>query len=91
MIYNDQDRDVWGSFTWAARPTCTRGRLAEAVEEKLIFVSTILIGEGAHVSNLFYVLPVSGDGFFALNEGIVIPCCPWCGDKISGRRRNNPT
>jgi hypothetical protein len=79
---------VWGSFTWAIRPVCTCGRLADAVEQKLIFVSTTLVAEGEKASNLFYMLPVSGDGFFALHEGVAISCCPWCGDKINGRRRN---
>ena len=78
--------DVWGSFSWAQRPDCSCGRLAAVVESKLIFVSTETIGaEGA--SNLFYLLPVGGDGFFALDEGIAISCCPWCGDKIVGRRK----
>jgi hypothetical protein len=83
--------DVWGSFTWAERPVCSCGRLAEAVEQKLVFVSTSLVGEGEQPGNLFYMLPVSGDGFFALNEGVAIFRCPWCGDPINGRRRNNPT
>ncbi|WP_172122590.1 MULTISPECIES: hypothetical protein [unclassified Devosia] len=78
--------DVWGQFGWAERPVCSCGQLAQAVEDQLIFVSPELVGEGAQASNLFYLLPVSGDGFFALNEGVAIACCPWCGDPIRGRR-----
>lgn len=80
--------DVWGSFRWAERPVCSCGQLAAAVESKLVFVSAETVGEGVRRGNLFYVLPVSGDGFFALDEGIAISCCPWCGDEIVGRRRN---
>ena len=64
--------DVWGNFTWAVRPHCSCGQLADAVEAKLVFVSTKLLGEGDQKTNLFYLLPVGGDGFFALNEGIAI-------------------
>ena len=78
--------DVWGRFSWAQRPICSCGQLAQAVEEQLIFVSPELTGEGDQATNLFYLLPVSGDGFFALNEGLPISCCPWCGDRIIGRR-----
>ena len=78
--------DVWGQFEWALRPQCECGRLAAAVEAKLVFVSPLLVGEAPGRSNLFYLLPVGGDGFFALNEGVAISCCPWCGDKIIGRR-----
>ncbi len=79
--------DVWGHFQWFQRPVCSCGQLAEAVEAGLIFVSPELVGEGEQRSNLFYLLPVSGDGFFALNEGVPIGCCPWCGDQIIGLRR----
>lgn len=82
--------DVWGNFTWAQRPECSCGGLAHAVEEGIVFVSTESAGDGERSSNLFYILPVSGDGFFALNEGIAISCCPWCGDGIIGRRRQPP-
>ena len=78
--------DVWGNFTWAVRPECSCGQLATAVEAKLIFVSPQLVGEGDRASNLFYLLPVGGDGFFALDEGVAIRRCPWCGDEIIGRR-----
>jgi hypothetical protein len=80
--------DVWGSFRWAERPVCSCGQLAAAVENKLVFVSTETVGEGERQGNLFYVLPVSGDGFFALDEGVAISCCPWCGDEIVGRRQS---
>jgi hypothetical protein len=78
--------DVWGSFNWEVRPKCSCGQLAAAVEDKLIFVSPKVVGEGARTSNQFYLLPVRGDGFFALNEGVAISRCPWCGDEIIGRR-----
>jgi hypothetical protein len=78
--------DVWGSFAWDVRPSCSCGQLAVAVENQIIFVSPQRVGEGEKASNLFYWLPVKGDGFFALNEGIAISCCPWCGDKIIGSR-----
>ncbi len=79
--------DVWGSFIWAERPVCSCGQLVAAVENKLIFVSTEMVGEDETRSNLFYLLPVGGDGFFALNEGVAISCCPWCGDPIVGQRQ----
>ena len=78
--------DVWGSFDWEVRPRCSCGQLALAVENGIIFVSPQQFGQGEHASNMFYWLPVQGDGFFALNEGIAISYCPWCGDKIIGKR-----
>jgi len=78
--------DVWGRFDWVLRPQCRCGGIARAVEDGLVFVSEALVGEGESQSNRFYMLPVQGDGFFALNEGIAIACCPWCGDRIVGRR-----
>jgi hypothetical protein len=82
--------DVWGSFTWKARPECHCGHLAQAVEAGLIFVSPTFAQDTDIESNLFYMLPVSGDGFFALDEGVSIACCPWCGDRIKGLRGPAP-
>ncbi|HEV7292931.1 MAG TPA: hypothetical protein VGN79_11480 [Devosia sp.] len=78
--------DVWGAFRWAERPQCSCGELARAVEEGLIFVSDQIIEVSGEKSNRFYLLPVQGDGFFALSEGVAIDCCPWCGDRVIGRK-----
>lgn len=77
---------MWGHFTWKQRPDCRCGELARAVEAEKVFVSRETVGEGATRSNRFYILPVSGDGFFAMDEGLTINCCPWCGDGIIGLR-----
>jgi len=78
--------DVWGQFNWKLRPICSCGELAKAVEAKLVFVSKQTRDVGGSKANTFYVLPVGGDGFFALDEGMTIHCCPWCGDQIIGLR-----
>jgi hypothetical protein len=78
--------DVWGNFSWALPPDCRCGQLRKAVEDGLIFVSDTVLEKGEGQTNQFYILPVQGDGFFALNEGVAISCCPWCGDAISGRK-----
>ena len=78
--------DVWDQFSWKIRPVCRCGEIARAVEAKLVFVSPQVVENDRGATNVFYMLPVGGDGFFALDEGITIDCCPWCGDQIVGTR-----
>jgi len=78
--------DVWGRFRWKLRPACSCGELARAVEAGLVFVSPRSAGIAGIETNIFYILPVGGDGFFALDEGMTINCCLWCGDRIVGIR-----
>jgi hypothetical protein len=80
----DQNEDhIGGNFEWEIEPICQCGRIKEAVEEKFVFVSNFT-DEGF---NQFYMMPVAADGTFFRNSGVPISHCPWCGDKIKGRKR----
>ena len=74
---------VGGGFEWEREPSCSCGRLTEAVRDGFIFVSNISDGG----SNIFYIMPVGADGSLFRSKGIAIGFCPWCGDKIVGHKR----
>jgi hypothetical protein len=74
---------IGGNFEWEIEPTCSCGKIKEAVEEQFIFVSNFVSGD----YNSFYFLPVSSDGFLFRSNGIPISYCPWCGDEIKGRKK----
>ena len=80
----DQKADhIGGNFEWEKPPKCC-GMLKDAVdEEKFIFVSNFTSND----ENVFYMMPVMSEGYFARNNGITISHCPWCGTKITGRKR----
>ena len=78
---------VSGNFQWEKKPTCSCGRLMQAVEEKFIFVSNFVKGQGEDRQNVFYMMPVNADGYLANSDGITIENCPWCGDPIRGRKK----
>jgi hypothetical protein len=74
---------VGGHFKWDVEPNCQCGQLKAAVdEERFVFVSNIT----DHGSNLFYIIPLTSDGTPARSDGIPIQHCPWCGDKIKGKK-----
>ena len=80
----DQNHDhIGGNFEWEIEPDCSCGRLKDAVEEKFIFVSNFT----DHGFNSFYMLPVDSDGSLFRSDGVPIAHCPWCGDKIKGRKK----
>jgi hypothetical protein len=84
----DQEKNhIGGNFEWEKEPKCSCGKLKDAVDEKFLFVSNFVDGEGENESNQFYILPVNSEGFFARADGIPISNCPWCGDKIIGRKK----
>jgi hypothetical protein len=78
---------IGGNFEWEKEPRCSCDRLKYAVEEKFLFVSNIADGQGDNKSNIFYLLPIDSDGFLARSDGIQISHCPWCGDRIVGRKK----
>jgi hypothetical protein len=83
-----QNKDhVWPNFKWEKRPNCKCGMLVRAVEEeKFVFVSNFSDGQGDQKSNMFYIMPLASDGEFVRSDGLPIHHCPWCGDKIVGRK-----
>ncbi len=78
---------VWDNFEWEREPECSCGRLIQAVKEKFVFVSNIVDGESPNEINQFYMMPVNANGFLTRRHGVGISYCPWCGDKIVGRKR----
>jgi len=83
---DQQKNHVWPNFKWAKPPTCCE-HLQAAFEEQFLFVSNFVFGEGDSQTNGVYMLPVTSEGFFARDSGIVISNCPWCGSKISVRKQ----
>ena len=75
---------IGGGFEWERVPHCSCGRLKEAVDDGFIFVSNFT-DKGL---NVFYLMPVQADGALFRNDGVPIACCPWCGDKIAGHKKN---
>jgi hypothetical protein len=74
---------IGGNFEWEVEPSCGCGRIKEAVADKFLFVSNFTDGG----FNLFYMLPVAADGTLFRSDGVPISHCPWCGDKIKGRKK----
>ena len=83
MDLNLKQDHVFGGFRWEIEPKCKCGRLLEAVKDKFVFVSNFT-EEG---QNHFYIMPLDADGDLAKSSGIPIQYCPWCGDKITGRKK----
>jgi predicted RNA-binding Zn-ribbon protein involved in translation (DUF1610 family) len=79
-----KENHVGGNFEWEVEPICSCGRLIKAVEEeKFMFVNN-LVQDGY---NKFYIMPLSADGSLARSDGVAIENCPWCGDRILGRKK----
>ena len=79
----DQNEDhIGGNFKWDVPPQCCDMLLMAVEDEKFIFVSNF-VSKG---ENNFYMMPVTSDGYFARDSGIVISHCPWCGTKITAKK-----
>jgi len=74
---------VGGYFKWDVEPACSCGKLKEAVEDRFIFVSNFTDED----SNTFYFMPLAADGSTFRSDGVPIAHCPWCGDKIKGKKK----
>ena len=74
---------VHGGFEWEKEPACSCGQFAQAIEDKVIFVSNFTVGG----CNLCYFLPLDADGELYRSDGVNISHCPWCGDKIEARKK----
>lgn len=74
---------IEGGFSWEIEPKCQCGQLQIAIKDHFIFVSNFT--EGGF--NMFYMMPTCADGSFAKSDGVPIQHCPWCGDKIKGRKK----
>lgn len=73
---------ISGSFEWETEPGCSCGMLKQAVEDKFIFVSNFTNDK----FNQFYMMPIESNGELFRSDGVAISNCPWCGDKIEGRK-----
>lgn len=83
-IQFDQNHDhIGGNFTWEVEPNCKCGKIKEAVDAQFVFVSNFTDGG----FNQFYMMPVTADGYLIYGDGLPIHHCPWCGDKIKGRKK----
>ncbi|WP_300754990.1 hypothetical protein [Janthinobacterium sp.] len=79
-----QNKDhIGGNFEWEVEPNCKCGNLIHAVEEQFIFVGNFLI-DGF---NNFYMMPVAANGYPIRDNGVAITHCPWCGEKIKGKKK----
>jgi hypothetical protein len=78
-----KENHIGGNFEWEVKPTCSCGLLIEAVEEHFVFVSNLVQDD----SNKFYIMPLAADGSLARPGGVAIENCPWCGDKVLGRKK----
>ena len=78
---------IAGNFQWEKEPTCSCGKLKEAVDDQILFVSNFVAGEGNEETNQFYMMPVDAEGHLVRSKGIPITNCPWCGDRIVGRKK----
>ncbi len=80
----DQAHDhIGGNFEWEIEPNCKCGRIKEAVDEQFVFVSNFTDDGFNH----FYMMPVTAEGYLFRGNGLPISHCPWCGDKIQGRKK----
>lgn len=79
---------IQGNFEWEIEPYCC-DEFKNALDEKFIFVSnfTDSTPEKKGFNILFYMMPVTVDGYFARSDGLAIYNCPWCGTEIKGRKK----
>lgn len=83
----DQNADhVGGAFEWETPPQCCEMLPAAVDDEQFIFVSNFTSGGASN----FYMLPVTASGYLARENGIAISHCPWCGTKITAKKRYPP-
>lgn len=81
-------KHIGGNIKWAKKPTCSCGNLIAAIEDdKFVFVSDFVFGEGDDQYNGFYMMPVGADGYLTRSKGVAIENCPWCGDPIRGLKK----
>lgn len=74
---------IGGNFEWEFAPSCC-DLLKDAVDaEKFIFVGNFTENKW----NSCYMMPLSSDGELVRSDGIAISYCPWCGEKITVRKK----
>ena len=73
---------VGGFFQWEIEPACSCGKVKQAIDDRFLFVSNFIF-DGF---NQFYMMPLSADGSLVRSGGVPIQNCPWCGDRIKGRK-----
>lgn len=75
---------IGGNFDWEFAPDCSCGLLKAAIdEEKFLFVSNFTDGKW----NVCYMVPLASDGQPVRSNGVNISYCPWCGDRITVKKR----
>lgn len=85
IVVDQNDDHVWPNFEWEVAPSCCENLQAAVQDDKFIFVSNFVDSEGA--PNHFYMLPVNSEGYLARSNGIPISHCPWCGNKMEGKKK----
>ncbi|GEM_PF-1945936 len=73
---------IGGHFEWEVVPNCSCGKIKRAVEEQYFFVSNTIIGD----YNQFYLMPLAANGSLVHSGGVPILNCPFCGERIKGRK-----
>jgi hypothetical protein len=74
---------IHGGFEWEKKPDCKCGQLAEAIKDKIIFVSN----HSDFNANMLYLFPLHHDGFLRYDSGVPIAYCPWCGDRVRVKKK----
>lgn len=78
------DNHIAGDFEWETAPVCSCGGVLRAIEEGFMFVGNVVSAE----SNNFYIMPLCADGTQpSRGDGVSVLFCPWCGDRIAGRKQ----
>jgi len=72
---------IHGGFEWEIEPNCKCGQLAQAIRDKIIFVSNYTDFN----ASILYILPIHSDGF--QRTSMQIAYCPWCGDRVKAKKK----
>ena len=74
---------IGSNINWELEPNCSCGQLKKSIDNKFIFVSNMTLDS----SNLCYLIPLTESGEPFNPDGVQISHCPWCGDKISLKKK----
>lgn len=79
---NLKEDHVSDGFEWKEKPSCKCGMFLHAIQDRIIFVSNVIVED----SNTFYMCPLDSEGRLYHRHELPIVFCPWCGDRVRGRK-----
>lgn len=74
---------IGGNFEWDQKPTCCDLLIAAVDEYRFVFVSDVTVGK----ENSFYMMPLADNGEVIDEGGFPIHFCPWCGNRLHGKKK----